>query len=212
MSVVIQKNVTAHIAILLRLFCLFSMLISFQNSVAQGAGEDADVDEIVVTGQRSLRSLRLEVEAAENEIYDFFNEIYADTDYEITCIRERPIKETFNSVNTTSWAVRTCRSRLAHSLYKQEQKDYAEYVHAALNDEGDGMNDVGATVDTEYYVESNVEHNEDLVQKVSDLLVENQEYREKFEEYDRLKTGYEAAVEADFENGNFFTNLFRSRD
>jgi|MEHZ01.3.fsa_nt_MEHZ010850283.1_8 hypothetical protein len=212
MFVLIQKNAFAKFAILLCPFCLFLMLISLQDSVAQSAGEDADVEEIVVTGQRSLRLLRLEMEGAENEIYDIFNETYADTDYEITCVRERPIKEAFNPINTTSWAVRTCRSKLAHSLYKQEQRDYAEYVHAGLNDEGDGMNEVGATVDTEYFVESNVEHNEDLLQKVSDLVMENREYREKIEKYANLKIGYEAAVEADFAKGNFFTNLFRSRD
>lgn len=206
MSVAIKKIVSAKLAVLLRLFCSFLMLISLQTSVAQSAGEDADVEEIVVTGQRSLRLIRLEVEAAENDIYDFFNEIYADTDYEITCTRERLIKDSFNPINTSPWGERVCRSRLAHNLHRQEIGDYGEYVHAELSGE------IGTTVDTEYFEDRNVEHNEDLLQKVSDLLVENPEYREKFEEYARLKNGYEAAVEADFAKGNFFTNLFRSRD
>lgn len=206
MSVIIQKVVSAKFAVLLRLFCSILMLISLQNSVAQGAGEDADVEEIVVTGERSLRLIRLEVEAAENEIYDFFNEIYADTDYEITCIRERQVKDSFNPISPNLWGERACRSRLAHALHKQELEDYGEYIHEELS------GGIGTTVDREYFQESNVEHNEDLVQKVSDLLVENPEYREKFEKYVGLKNGYEAAVEADFAKGNFFTNLFRSRD
>ena len=206
MSVVIQKNIFAKLAVLLRLFCLAFMLVGLQNSVAQGAGEDVDVEEIVVTGQRSLRLMRLEVEDAENEIYDFFNEVYADTDYEITCIRERPIHDSFNPIATGSWAVRVCRSSLAHDLHKRELQDYGDYVNAEFNGE------VGTTVDAEYFKDRNVEHNEDLLQKVSDLLAENPEYREKFEKYVGLKTDYEAAVEADFAKGNFFTNLFRSRD
>lgn len=204
MSVVIQKNIFAKLAVLLRLFCLSFMLICYQNSVAQGAGESVDVEEIVVTGQRSLRAMRLEVETAEKEIYDFFNEIYADTDYEITCVRERPLYDSFNP--NSAWSARVCRSSLAHDLYKEELEDYGEYVNAELN------GDVAAIVDTQYFEDRNLEHNEDLLQKFNDLLGENPEHIETVEKYAQLKTDYEAAVEADFAKGNFFTNLFRSRD
>ena len=173
-----------------------------QISIAQEADPAGNVEEILVTGERSLRSMRLQMETAEAAVFDVFNEIYADTDYEMICVRERPAYDSFNP-SASQWTVRTCRSRLAHEINQELLEEEADYLSAEL----DGG--VGAPVDNTYFVEQYEEHSAELFEKIEELLVENPEYREKFKEYILLKLAYDEAVEEDFEEGNFLTRLFR---
>jgi hypothetical protein len=45
------------------------------------------IDEITVIGQRSLRELRLEVQAARERVYDIFNSLNSDDEFDIHCRR-----------------------------------------------------------------------------------------------------------------------------
>jgi|SaaInlV_100m_DNA_5_1039725.scaffolds.fasta_scaffold04684_3 hypothetical protein len=106
------------------------MVLSFlavSSAFAQSPNRADDIEEIVVTEKRSLRSLREEVWNAEEAVYEIFNEIYAGTDYEMSCKNERPLKDPGNP-SPNLWTVRACRSSLAHDLYQQQMVDYADYI------------------------------------------------------------------------------------
>ncbi|MDA1370951.1 MAG: hypothetical protein O2971_09350 [Proteobacteria bacterium] len=46
------------------------------------------IEEITVLGEQTLHTLRLEVEAAEEEVFAKFNELNSDDDFDISCTRE----------------------------------------------------------------------------------------------------------------------------
>lgn len=183
---------------------LFVALAAFaaQICTAQTEKYENSVEEVVVTGQRSLQFIRAEVIEAESAVYDYFNELHAGTDYEIICVRERQLKNPLNPI-PNSWTVRSCRSKRAHELHKQAMEDYGEYIFL----EDSGL--IGIPPDAYAYQARSSEHGEMLHQKVKDLLLKNKEYREKFLSYVKLKKEYETAVASDYEKGNFFTRLFK---
>lgn len=195
-------------ASLLRWIGVAVALISCQISLAQSADaqtadsepldQSAYVEETVVTGQRSLSSQRVQLESAQNGIFDLFNEIYAGTDYEMVCEREAPVKDGFNPT-AGSWTVRTCRSSFVRELRDEAAEDF-------LNS-AEGF----ATFDEVEYEEAIAQHKEETASRIRDLYEKNPEFREQFTNYVTMRTKYEAALEADAEKGNFFTNLFRSK-
>ena len=198
----IKANVFAiKRAVALRLGSLILLVLGCPLSLAQSGSPDADVEEILVTGERSLRSLRLEVEMAQEAAFDIFNEIYAGTDYEMICTRERPIKDTLNPI-PNSWTVRACRSKKAQELHEQQMEDFGEYISAEENGE------IGILVDTSGFADMNEAHREELYQRARDLIVESPEYREKLIAYTRAKETYEEAVAADYAEGNIFSQFF----
>ena len=55
------------------------------------AGDDADtIDDIVVTGEKSIADLRRDYTAAESEFYSLYNELNDDNDYDVRCRMESP--------------------------------------------------------------------------------------------------------------------------
>ncbi|MES2625465.1 MAG: hypothetical protein V4628_09310 [Pseudomonadota bacterium] len=49
---------------------------------------NVDVEEIVVTGERSLVSLRIEADKAEDVVYELFNELNTEDRYDVHCATE----------------------------------------------------------------------------------------------------------------------------
>ena len=196
-----SRTFTLSGATLLRLFGFVLALLGCQFSFAQSGSPDADVEEILVTGERSLRSLRIEVEMAQEAAFDVFNEIYAGTDYEMICTRERPVKDAMDPI-PNSWTVRACRSRKAQELHEQQMEDFGEYISAEENGE------IGILADTAGFIERTDEHREELYERARDLILESPEYREKLIAYTSAKETYEAAVEADYAKGNVFSQFF----
>jgi|SaaInl5LU_22_DNA_1037371.scaffolds.fasta_scaffold01137_14 hypothetical protein len=188
-----------NVSLLHRGICIAAALIACQLSTAQPVNQGADVEEILVTGERSLRSMRAELETAETLVFDLFNEVYADTEYEMICVIKRPVKGTFDPI-PNPWTVRTCNSRYVHDLLEEEAADYADYY--------EGVGDFDET----YFDEELTRHSEDLFGKVQELVQQNPEYRQRLLDYVKLKSSYEAAVEEDFAEGNFLTKLFDSED
>lgn len=59
---------------------------SESDSSAPAAGEaEQEIDEIVVTGEKSLRQVRREIRMLDLQIYSMFNELNTDDDYDIVC-------------------------------------------------------------------------------------------------------------------------------
>jgi len=84
---------------LLRAIGIISFLMGITYSTAQTqdtgspASKEQDVqtrpiEEITVLGERSFFTLRLEIEAAEAEVYGLFNELNTNDDFDFKCTRE----------------------------------------------------------------------------------------------------------------------------
>ena len=84
---------------LLRAIGIISFLMGITYSTAQTqdtgspASKEQDVqtrpiEEITVLGERSFFTLRLEIEAAEEEVYGLFNELNTNDDFDFKCTRE----------------------------------------------------------------------------------------------------------------------------
>jgi hypothetical protein len=83
---------------LLRAIGIISSLIGITFSTAQtkdtgsSASKEQDVEtrpieEITVLGERTFFTLRLEIEAAEAEVYGLFNELNTNDDFDFKCTR-----------------------------------------------------------------------------------------------------------------------------
>jgi len=76
---------------LLRVIGIISSLmgITFSTAQTQDTGSSASKErEITVLGERSFFTLRLEIEAAEEEVYGLFNELNTNDDFDVKCTRE----------------------------------------------------------------------------------------------------------------------------
>jgi len=182
-----------------RCISLLLAVFAWQSSSAQTVSQNQEIDEVVVTGEQSLRLMRLQTEKLQDAAFDVFNVTYAGTDYELVCKRERPIKRD-HDVTPVYGTVRVCGSR-----YNFEQRDKAA-ADLMKESEGRGFQDIV------YYDEVFELHRADLIEKFEEMAKENPEFLKKLSEYAGAKSRYEAARKADMEDGNFFTDLFRSRD
>jgi hypothetical protein len=66
------------------------------------------IDEITVLGTRSMRTLRLEVQAARERVYDLFNSLNSDDEFDIHC---RNVPRTGTRIPRAGAAARTCDGR-----------------------------------------------------------------------------------------------------
>ncbi len=73
------------------------MGITFSTAQTQDTGSSASkeqeaqtrpIEEITVLGERTFFTLRLEIEAAEEEVYGLFNELNTNDDFDVKCTRE----------------------------------------------------------------------------------------------------------------------------
>lgn len=191
-----------HNILFLSFFTVLTLTTFNQSSFAQSNDKAQQIEEIVVTSQRSLRAMRLEMENAEQAVFDVFNQKYAGTDFEMICVREKPTKYEYDPI-ANSFGVRVCRSLMSHNLRKKQLQDFTEMVAA----EQEGY--VGVPVDIDYYAATAREYDKELLGKVSELIQENPEYGEALSSYNDAKSSYEAAKKADMESGNFITRLFK---
>ena len=199
------RILSKHKTLFLGFFTAVSLTSFSSNSIAQSKQQAQQIEEIVVTSQRSLRAMRLEMENAEQAVFDVFNQKYTGTDFEMICVREKPTKYEYDPI-ANSFGVRVCRSRMSHNLRKKQLQDFTEMVAA----EQEGY--VGVPVDIDYYAATAREYDKELLGKVSELIQENPEYGEALSSYNDAKSSYEAAKKADMESGNFITRLFKRDD
>ena len=75
----------------------FLMGITYSTAQTQDTGSSASkeqdaqtrpIEEITVLGERTFFTLRLEIEAAEAEVYGLFNELNTNDDFDVKCTRE----------------------------------------------------------------------------------------------------------------------------
>lgn len=178
----------------LAIFPLVAVLSIFLSagSVAQNSVESDSVEEILVTAEISLRAMKNQMVDAQDAAFNLFNEVYAGTDYEIICKLERPFKDGFDPIPIQR-TVRICDTRFVREVDDQATEDYLL---------GFGN---GSTMSSFDDIEN---HIEEVDQKVAELFQADPVFRQKVNEWEDLKTSYEAALESDQERG-FWSSLFR---
>ena len=104
----------------LSLQTLLLLAASVAEVLAQEDEPEEIVDEIVVEVEMTPRQLRQEIRIAELQIFDIFNEINEDDDYDVICKRHAPIG---------SQIVRTeCKAR----LFWDQLSEFAENTDESL--------------------------------------------------------------------------------
>jgi len=123
-------------------------------SVAADEADETDevVDEITVMGVRDLGALRTELMRAEDEVYDLYNEINEDDDYDIVCKRVALIGSQIKR--------RVCQARI-----------YRDALSEATEDDEGGILYVGSIVNEQKHGKILREKMRDAANKNPQLIV-----------------------------------------
>ena len=151
-----------------------------EQATAEAPAEDAgyaNLEEIVVTAPRTLRSMRAEIDRVQDRALALFNELNVDNDYDIVCRRETP---------TGSHIPRqVCRPRYMIRLEADATQDFLA---------GDGYFDPGGDI---------MYHDDILRQKIARMVEENPDFHHMLAEFYRVKTAYEEERRERFQDSWF---------
>lgn len=164
---------------------------------AYSFAQPENIEELTVTGEQSLRSLKNQMDFVQDSLYEDFNEIYEGTDYEIHCANERaPNVVSIGVANL--WETRICATNFLH-----EQR--AEAWEAILDD-----TETISTIEREELI---IAHSNELKKRFSDLIAQDPNFRDKAASFNSLKQNYTEAYEKEeAENTGFWSNLLRPLD
>lgn len=56
-----------------------------QTPAAPGTSENGSIEEITITGERSMISLRVEIKRAQEDLFDLFNELNGSREFDVNC-------------------------------------------------------------------------------------------------------------------------------
>jgi hypothetical protein len=157
----------------------------------QPDGRTGQLDEIQVIGQRTLRSWRLEVQAARERVYDLFNSLNSDDDFNIHC---------YNVPRTgTRIPQRVCRPRYADNATSEAG---GEFARALFFDCAGGIAEEwclarNALSRSQEAVSGIPARDQLLAAEVQRLTRENPAFRRAITDYMVVERGYEAARRAE---------------
>ena len=156
------------------------MLAQEAQATSEAPAEDAryaDLEEIIVTAPRSLRSMRAEIDAVQDRAFALFNELNVDNDYDIVCRRETPTGSHIPQ--------RVCRPRYMDRLEAEAAQEFLA---------GDTYFDPGADI---------LYHEDILRQKIARLVEENPDFYHALADFYRVRTAYEEEREERFQDSWF---------
>ena len=151
-----------------------------EQATAEAPAEDAayaDLEEIIVTAPRTLRSMRADIVEVQDRAFALFNELNADNDYDIVCRRETP--------TGSNIPVRVCRPGYIDRLEAEAAQDFLA---------GDVYLDPGGDI---------MYHEGILRQKIARMAEEDPDFHHALAEFHRVKTAYEEERRERFQNSWF---------
>jgi len=118
------KKFSINLAIFFSLLWLSPPILSQQqeSSSESESGSQPDgsaIEEITVQGERTIYALRLAIESAETEVYNLFNELNTNDEFDVTC---KEVRYTSSHISR-----RTC---MAAYLRKEEAYHLQDYVQS----------------------------------------------------------------------------------
>ncbi len=166
-----KHGVTSSIAVLVLALC--PLVASAQTDNAEVDEVQDTIDEITVLGQRTIGTIRAEMVAAEQVVYDMFNELNDDDDYDIICKKETRIG-----------------SQIPHRICLSRR--YRDKLAEATVEESDGMQmTVGGMT-------SNKKHQKIMMEKMRALATAHPELLDALRERYRLESELKAERERRF--------------
>ena len=136
------------------------------------------IEEISVTGQRSLSRLRLRVREKENEIYAFFNDNNSSDRFDIICTNRRP--------TGTYIMKRECEPKFLKNLRVEKTRDQ--------------IMGIGVSFTQRDLVGLSAQDFENLQNEMLSLIATNPEFAEKMAALVYLSEDYEAQRKAMFDD------------
>ena len=171
---------------------IYLILVLVLSGMIRVSSSQEEIEEITVTGPKSINTLKFEMNRAQDETFSVFNASIDDPNFEITCRMERPFKDGFDPIPVHR-EVRVC---LTGYVYQERQRANQDYM--------DGFSDgeiVGLTA-----------HQMELEQKMNDLVENNTEFsKRQCPRYVLLKREYDKAREEEMST-SLFSRLFGSKD
>jgi len=118
------KKFSINLAIFFSLLWLSQPILSQQqeSSSESESGSQPDgraIEEITVQGERTFYALRLAIDSAETEVYNLFNELNSNDEFDVTC---KEVRYTSSHISR-----RTC---MAAYLRKEEAYHVQDYVQS----------------------------------------------------------------------------------
>ena len=154
------------------------------------------IEEITVTGERSLLSMKNALERAEEDVYRAFNALNSSDDFDIYCITE---------TKTTSHIVqRACEPVFLTNLRKETSQNALSQIRNAYTTDGIDVTllNYGLSFlesDKELKAQASAKY-EALSQEILRIATENPDYMAALRRIGELRAEYEAARKAKFES------------
>ena len=132
------KKFNIHLAIFFSLVWLSPPILSQQqeSSSESESGSQPDgsaIEEIIVQGERTIYALRLAIESAETEVYNLFNELNSNDEFDVTC---KEVVYTGSHISR-----RTCMAAYLREEEAYHLQNYLQSIQigAGLDSPGSGM-------------------------------------------------------------------------
>lgn len=132
---------------------------------AEPTTQTRPIEEITVVGEQTFYTLRLEIEAAEEEVFAKFNELNSDDDFDIRCTRE--------VYAGSHLPVRDCMPKFLRDAQADNVQDYLKGIDIQLTRDQIQAEVHGKSVELEAEMRRVAIENEDFfqaLQKLTDLV------------------------------------------
>ena len=154
-----------------------------------GNNQSRQIEQITVVGERTLLSMRNEIERIEEQLYDTFNALNKSDEFDIFCVTE---------TRTTSHIMqRSCEPVFLTNLKKENAQHAVSQIRNAYTDEGLDfvLLEYGLDfIESEKTLKSQASAQyEELSQEILRIAQENPDYRDALLRIGNLKAEYELA-------------------
>lgn len=180
---------------------LAGILATLQPVLAQDANSSSEtstptraIEQITVTGERTLLSMRNEIDRMEEDMYRAFNDLNSSDELDVFCLSE---------TRTTSHIIqRKCEPVFLTNLKKENAQSAVSQIRNAYTDEGldfvlleYGLDFIESEKNLQFQASAKYQ---ELSEEMLRIAEENPDYREALLRLGQLKAGYEAARKLKF--------------
>lgn len=173
------------------IFCLCCHSALLAQTETSGTDSDAPavlLEEILITEIRSPRLWRLNIERAEDDVYDLFNRLIENSDYKVDCRRE--------GTTQSRILVRTCEPRFVN---RRRALNTRNMIVDWRSDEEDPARGMENAINNKYVNQSELQYDladkyEEMNQAMLQLALENPELMRALERLGTLRAAYQSSL------------------
>jgi hypothetical protein len=177
--------------IVLAIFCVSFHTYPLAQTETYGTDSDAPavlLEEILITEIRSPRLWRLNIERAEDDVYDLFNRLIENSDYKVDCRRE--------GTTQSRILVRTCEPRFVN---RRRALNTRNMIVDWRSDEEDPARGMENAINNKYVTQSELQYDladkyEEMNQAMLQLALENPELQRALERLGTLRAAYQSSI------------------